>query len=144
MVQQSVDETLKALVEEVDEKLDATEPPEWGEEVELAEGERFIGRYLNEKVSPVTDRAVFLFLAPEPGEPPAQAKVPCFMRERTVLRSEFDRVRPAKGDLTVIARGDDREGKSNSYHVYAVACAPCSEPLPEPTTGESATDDIPF
>jgi hypothetical protein len=143
MVQQSVDETLEALVAEVDEKLDATEPPEWGEEVELAEGERFIGRYLDEAVSPETNRPVFLLLAPDAGEPPTKAKTPCFIRERTVLRSEFDRARAASGDLIVIARGEDREGKENTYHNYAVASAPCSEPLPQPTTGE-ADSDIPF
>ena len=88
---------------------------------------------------------MFLLLAPEPGEPPTQATVPCFIRERRVLRTEFDRIRAGKGDLIVIARGDDREGKNNAYHVYAVACAPCAEPLPQPTASEPATDDdIPY
>jgi hypothetical protein len=121
------------LAAAADEQLNAAEPAEWGEEIDLAEGERFFGRFLGEDTSRLNGRTVFLLLAPEEGVTDlSKSTVPCFIRERTMLRSEFDRTRPTRGDFIVIARGEDREGRNGPYYTYAVATAPCSEPLPGP------------
>jgi hypothetical protein len=126
---------------EIDERLDASEPAGWGVEIKLAEGEKFFGRFLGEEVSPETDRAVFLLLAPDDGvDDAAESTIPVFVRERTVLRSEMDRVQPQRGDIIAIGRGADRQGSGNAYHVYAVAVSPCAAPLPE----LAANDDIPY
>jgi hypothetical protein len=129
---------LAQLSLEADEKLEASEPESWGEAIDLAEGEKFIGRYRGEAISPVTNREVYLLAAPAAGEKDvAKASVPVFIRGRTMLVSEMERVRPEPGDFIVIARGDDRAGKVNDYHWYAVAVAPCPEPLPETVSMQS-------
>lgn len=131
------------LTMEVDERLDQKEPEEWGEEVSLAEGEKFFGRFLDTQVSPVTDRPVLLALARN--EDGSWNGPPVFLRVRTMLQSELDRVRPVRGDHIVVARGDDREGKENTYHWYALSAAPCPDPLPESAGGGAPKkDDIPF
>ena len=144
------DNVAEQLLTEAQARLEANEPEEWGEELDLAEHEQFLGRYLDREVSPVTNREVVLLLAPVAGVSDlAQSTIPAFIRERAMLRSELDRVRPKLGDLIVIARGVDRQGKENAYHTYAVACTPCSAPLPEPAAaiaagGGGSEDGIPF
>jgi hypothetical protein len=129
--QDSVFDKLSQQAEERLEEAEAEAPAEWGEELELAEGEKFFGRFLDTTAHPATQRTVRLLLAPD--------KTSTWYRDRTVLTSEMDRVRPQRGDYIVIARGDDKEGKSGPYHLYAVAVAPCADPLPE-----GVSDDIPF
>lgn len=126
------------LTAAVDEKLDASTPPEWGDELELVEGEKFYGRFIELAIDPVTERPVVRALAREGSN---WNGPPVFIRMRTVLQSELDRVRPQHGDYLVVGRGDDREGKANAYHVYAVAVAPCPDPMPE---NVAVGDGIPF
>jgi hypothetical protein len=135
---------IEQLGREADEKLGATEPTEWGEEIDLAEGEKFFGRYLGEEISPETNRGVLLTLART--EEDGWNGPPCFIRIRTMLQSELDRARPSRGDYLVVARGEDREGKENVYFTFAVAAAPCPDPLPgQPAAGGAAGDNgIPF
>jgi hypothetical protein len=136
------DEIIAQLSLQLDEQLDAAEPAVWGEEIKLAVGEKFFGRYLGEELSPETDRAVFLLLAPDEGVNDAGAStVPVFIRERTTLRSEVDKKQPKRGDIIGIGRGTDgtSSGSGNAYHRYAVTPVPCDKPLPEP-----ASDDIPY
>jgi hypothetical protein len=138
-VQQPNDEIVKQLGAEVDGKLDATEPQGWGEEIDLAEGEKFYGRFIETAISPVTNREVVRACARTDegwGGPPV------FIRGRTVLLSELDRVRPQHGDYIVIARGDNREGANGPYHMYAVAVAPCPDPMPD--SASDPDSDIPF
>jgi hypothetical protein len=142
------DNVAEQLLAEVQQRIEATEPGEWGDALDLAEGERFLGRYLGEEVSPETNRPVFLLLAPEPGVSDlGQSTIPVFIRERAMLRSEFDRVRPNRGDYIAIERGADKEGKENAYHNYGVAASPCPEPLPSMATAAAAgavDDGVPF
>jgi hypothetical protein len=135
---------IEQLGREAEARLDASEPKEWGEEIDLAEGEKFFGRYLGEEISSVTSRGVLVALART--EEDGWNGPPCFMRIRTMLQSELDRARPSRGDYLVVARGADREGKQNAYYTYAVVAAPCSDPLPgQPAAGGAAGDDgIPF
>jgi hypothetical protein len=143
-------DVFEQLLADAQARLEASEPEEWGEELDLAEHEQFLGRYLGEEVSPDTNRAVVLLLAPAAEVSDlSQSTIPVFIRQRAMLRSELDRVRPKRGDFIVIARGADRQGKENAYHTYAVACAPCSAPLPEPAVataagGSGGEDGIPF
>ena len=125
----SSSELIEQLGREADEKLDASEPEEWGEEVDLAEGEKFYGRYLGEEISPLTERAVLLVRART--EEDGWNGPPCFIRIRTMLQSELDRARPNRGDYLVVARGEDRQGKENAYYTFAVVAAPCPDPLPD-------------
>jgi hypothetical protein len=131
------------LTEQVDEKLDAVEPEWWGEEINLAEQERFYGRYLDVVVSPVTDREVLLLLARTSAEGWDGPR--CYMRMRTVLRSQLDDARPSNGDCVAIARGKDKEGQRGAYHTYAVVSAPCPDPLPAHAAPSATEGDvIPF
>jgi len=129
-------ERLSRQADERLEEINASAPKEWGEEIELAIGERWFGRYLGDARHPVHERTVRLLFAPEARR--------CFMRDRTVLTSEFERVRPTMGDYIVIARGEDGNGPKGGYHIYAVVPAPCPDPLPEGSGGGASPDEIPF
>jgi hypothetical protein len=132
-------DVVEQLLADAQARLEASEPDEWGEELDVVEHEQFLGRYLGEEVSPDTNRPVILLLAPAAGVSDlAQSTIPVFIRVRAMLRSELDRVRPNGGDFIVIARGEDRQGKENAYHTYAVACAPCSAPVPKPAVATAA------
>ena len=63
---------------------------------------------------------------------------PCFIRIRTVLQSELDRVQPTTGDYITVARGADREAKENTY--YTMSSRPHRAPTrprmsPRPAAG---------
>ena len=116
------------LSQQIDEKLDAVEPEWWGEQTQLAEHERFYGRYLGMPISPVTEREVVLLLARTSSE--GWDGPVTFMRGTTVLLSQLRDTRPNEGDYIVIHRKEDREGKDNTYHDYVVVPSPCPHPLP--------------
>jgi hypothetical protein len=124
------------LSRQADEQLEAQVPAEWGEMLELAESEKFFGRYLGDAINPLSERTVRLLLTPDGS--------PTWYPDRTMLASEMERVRPQRGDNIVIARGDDGEGKNGVYHRYAVVAAPCAKPLPELVAASGGDADIPF
>ena len=101
-------------------------PEEYGENVELAEGESFTGRYRGTTLDNAWDppREVYLLLDRD-GENR-------YIRERAVLKREMQQAAPTPGDWIVIIRGEDGTTKDgNMFHRYAVRARLCGEPLPE-------------
>ena len=131
------------LAAEVEERLDQpVVPPHFGEELVLAEGETYQGRYRGRDLDPNVDREVFLLVDVDTG-------VLRFIRERTSLVAEIEKVNATKGDYIVIGRGQDGEAKKADWNPpqrYRVAVRASTSPLPGASAPEEEAElgDIPF
>ena len=120
------DAVIGQLVTDVDEKLEATEPEAWGDELDLAEGERFIGRFLVGDEPRNPSGSLVLLLAAEDGQPPSAADQPLKLPHAhdAALRAGTE-CGPNRGDYIVIARGrGPRWAARTRTRCTRVACAP--------------------
>jgi hypothetical protein len=120
---------------------------DWGEQIELEEGGGYFeGRYRGETTDPVNvggdgqPRRVYLFWDED--------NHPRYMRDRTKLSQEIDRVNPNVGDVVAIYRAANTiTGSGNTMHIYGVMSEPSDAPLPAesiPAGAGSRDPDIPF
>jgi hypothetical protein len=136
------------LLAEAEARLDEQGVPDhFGEELTLAEGESWSGRFRGKDEDRAFDppRPVYL-LAELDG-------TPYFLRRRTMLERQMREAEPAVGDYLAVVRGADGVTKAgNSLQTWGVSSRPCSDPLPETSeAGEGGgedeaaeADDIPF
>lgn len=139
---------LDDLLRDAEAALDAETPADWGELLELEEGEHFLGRYVGERVDGKYDppRIVYLLLD--------QDYRPRYIRSRTVLTREMVAAHPSAGDWVAIVRGQDGTTRNgHEFHRYSVRAKPSAEPTAittaEPAAPASASagfddDTIPF
>jgi hypothetical protein len=136
----SVPDVFAELLAEAEARLETGGIPEdWGDELKLAEGEHFSGRFRGTVVDTKWDppRDVFLLAGPH-------GRL-FFLRSRAMLASEFREADPSVGDAVVIVRGPDANGKNGAYHVYSVRSRPSAAAMPEAkATQLGPDDDLPF
>ena len=129
------------------QELEAIEPDELGERVDLEPGGHFVGRWRGEATMRTKGgEAVSVYALWD------QDGKPRFAYKHAALVAEIEENRPEIGDEIVIVRGEDREfeaqGEQRRMYRYAARVRPSSEPLPgqaAPTRSQLAADeDLPF
>jgi hypothetical protein len=127
------------LLREAEDAADESElPKDAGEEITLAEGERWVGRFRREDVDTTygEPRAIFLLTDRDGND--------CFIRGRTMLENQMRKAAPEAGDAVAIVRREDGQNKEGqAFHRHIVKSRPFEEPSVELPAG-GQTDDPPF
>jgi hypothetical protein len=127
------------LLHEAEDAADESElPKDAGEEITLAEGERWVGRFRREAVDTTygEPRVIFLLTDRDGND--------CFIRGRTMLENQMKKAAPAPSDGLAIVRREDGVNKDGQgFHRHIVKSRPFEEPSAElPAAGQ--TDEPPF
>ena len=143
----SLSDAYADLRRQAEEQLEGgTSPAEWGPAVALSEHEEFVGGYVGQKSDPSSDGRPAYLLLDESGER-------CFVRGDVVLLDKrMAKAAPNPGDRILIIRGEDATGRNGSYHTYAVAVEPWTEPElvaaapeePQPCESLGPAEPLPF
>jgi hypothetical protein len=129
------------LLRETEEAADESElPKDVGEEITLAEGERWVGRFRREDVDNTygEPRAIYLLTDREGAD--------CFIRGRTMLENQMKKAAPADGDaLAIIRREDGQNNQGQAFFRFIVKARPFpKEPDAElPAGSQLGPDDGP-
>jgi hypothetical protein len=128
------------LRRETEEAADESGLPEdAGDEVTLAEGENWTGRFRRQDAdtSYGEPRAIYLLTDPEGNNR--------FIRGRTVLDNQMSAAAPAAGDALAIVRSEDGQNKEGqAFFRFTVRSRPYEEPGPEPAPSSQLGPDDEF
>ena len=128
------------LRRETEEAADESGLPEdAGDEITLAEGENWIGRFRRQDAdsSYGEPRAIYLLTDREGND--------CFIRGRRVLDNQMSAAAPTAGDALAIVRSEDGQNKEGqAFFRFTVRSRPYEEPpAEEPVSSQLGPDDEP-